>query len=256
LQYCDAGCPAGLSCICGVCSAPCSSDSVCHELAPSASCDEVPATEPACGTGSPAHACELVCRTDADCAALSAQHRCKAGHCRSAGVGSDGGSSEAGACECTGPRPLAPNIACSDGSTGGPVCMANGAGSCGWVIRSCPDAGSQDAASGDSGVACQPSECTDTAQCALGSTCVEVPKTGPCAQTSCCPGLGCNPMCPHGVMRNAKGCETCQCASASSCRIDGDCPALELCVPCVDAGNGCANYSCVNNTCSWVCPNT
>lgn len=28
----------------------------------------------------------------------------------------------------------------------------------------------------------------------------------------CCPALGCNPNCPNGILLDAKGCETCQCA--------------------------------------------
>lgn len=53
----------------------------------------------------------------------------------------DGGSASDGAitaCECSGPRPLAPNVECADGSIGGPICAQHGDGTCGWEVRSCP----------------------------------------------------------------------------------------------------------------------
>jgi hypothetical protein len=54
-----------------------------------------------------------------------------------AGGGSVGDGSIA-PCECTGPRPLAPNEQCADGSIAGPVCAQHGDGTCSWEIRSCP----------------------------------------------------------------------------------------------------------------------
>ena len=56
-----------------------------------------------------------------------------------------------------------------------------------------------------------------------------------------CPGLGCAPACPNGVLKDAYGCDTCQCAPASDaggtgdaggagvCATSGDCAIGELC---------------------------
>ena len=102
-------------------------------------------------------------------------------------------------CECTGPAPGAPNMICSDGSTGGPVCSKGSDGTCGWQIRSCP--------------------------------------------VQACPGLGCFPNCPNGILKDSKGCETCQCAPAAdgggtgaACKSDADCAGGRICgFPEVDA---------------------
>jgi hypothetical protein len=40
---------------------------------------------------------------------------------------------------CPGPAPGAPNYTCDDGSTAGPVCSTTADGSCGWVIKTCPE---------------------------------------------------------------------------------------------------------------------
>src|SRR5580704_11591430 len=55
--------------------------------------------------------------------------------------GSNAVSSGGGGCtptDCKGPVPGAPNVVCSDGSFGGPVCAASSGGGCGWEIRACP----------------------------------------------------------------------------------------------------------------------
>jgi hypothetical protein len=86
----------------------------------------------------------------------------------------------------------------------------------------------------------------------VGQSCVEIVREGPCISKQCCPAFGCAPMCPNGVLKDSKGCDTCECApSAPTCRVDADCPALELCVPC---GDTCAARLCVGGTCQWVCP--
>ncbi len=36
------------------------------------------------------------------------------------------------------------------------------------------------------------------------------------AQGHCCPGLGCAPQCPNGILIDANGCDTCQCAPAKN----------------------------------------
>jgi Antistasin family len=41
--------------------------------------------------------------------------------------------------ECPAPAPGAPNVMCSDGSLGGPVCERTNEGRCAWIFRNCPD---------------------------------------------------------------------------------------------------------------------
>jgi hypothetical protein len=44
-----------------------------------------------------------------------------------------------------------------------------------------------------------------------------------------CPGLGCGPSCPNGVLKDSNGCDTCTCAPAAeagsggACQTDSDC---------------------------------
>jgi hypothetical protein len=50
-----------------------------------------------------------------------------------------------------------------------------------------------------------------------------------------CPGLGCFPNCPNGVLKDSHGCDTCQCAPAADaggtgvCVTDADCPSGFIC---------------------------
>jgi hypothetical protein len=58
--------------------------------------------------------------------------------------------------DCTGPAPGAPNVMCSDGSIGGPVCdrVAGGDGKCVWQIRSCPEPPAPECAGAITAVTC------------------------------------------------------------------------------------------------------
>jgi polyhydroxybutyrate depolymerase len=84
LSHCDAGCADGLSCICGVCTRPCSVTGECSSLAPGAECVAVGArvSEAVCpGVASNAF-CDVACGGDADCAVLGSVFRCQSGYCR------------------------------------------------------------------------------------------------------------------------------------------------------------------------------
>lgn len=123
------------------------------------------------------------------------------------------GSADAGsACVCTGPRPMGPSMLCPDGSVAGPTCVLESAGTCGWTMTTCPDAGATDGGEAiDAGPACLPSECQAGVQsCAGGTVCMDVSRSD-CASFQCCPALGCAPNCPGGVATDQKGCPTCQC---------------------------------------------
>ncbi|MGH7270573.1 MAG: hypothetical protein ACREJ3_09095, partial [Polyangiaceae bacterium] len=58
---------------------------------------------------------------------------------------------------------------------------------------------------------------------------------------SACPGLGCDPQCPNGVLKDSNGCDTCQCAPASdaaagSCTAANGCPSGYTCAFLESAG--------------------
>ncbi len=159
------------------------------------------------------------------------------------------GTTDGGTCVCGDPHPLAPNEICPDGSIGGPICAVKSDGTCSWAFRACPAEGGT--GTSDGGVACLPSQCTDTSQCPPSDICVNTTPQGPCIIKQCCPALGCDPMCPNGVLKDAKGCDTCQCAPTTTCNVDADCPVLLICVSC---GELCAARKCVSGSCQWVCP--
>src|SRR4051812_20204887 len=80
-------CGSKLSCLCGVCTAPCSERAACGGFA-SAEC--VP---PTCTDSRESGHCDVACFAEADCAALSAAHHCEKGVCRAGSpVGNDGGA--------------------------------------------------------------------------------------------------------------------------------------------------------------------
>lgn len=98
----DDSCGGGLSCVCGVCTKPCSSDSMCSSLGDGVRCYSV--GHQACDS---AERCDVECTQDADCKAISDNHVCDGGRCRApeAGepavdpgipVGGSGGSSGGG----------------------------------------------------------------------------------------------------------------------------------------------------------------
>jgi hypothetical protein len=94
LVYCDGQCEAGLSCICGTCTQPCSTDADCARLAPTAECIAVqdrPADASCFECGADAF-CDVRCAADGDCAALGPSHTCQRGFCRAPeamGIGAD-----------------------------------------------------------------------------------------------------------------------------------------------------------------------
>jgi hypothetical protein len=79
LGDCEAGCGSGLSCICGVCSVPCTAPAACTALLAKASCETSPA---ACEDRG--RACDLACTQKSQCADLGGDFACVEGRCRKA----------------------------------------------------------------------------------------------------------------------------------------------------------------------------
>jgi hypothetical protein len=133
--------------------------------------------------------------------------------------------------------------------------LAGGAGCSGGVapVPGETDAGGGDAAGGPTG-GCTPADCAGLAAPALAKLCPDgtsvsadlcVRETnGQCnwGFPSCpidagqtCPGLGCAPQCPNGVLQDQNGCDTCECAPAADaggtgvCTSNADCLTGEIC---------------------------
>jgi hypothetical protein len=83
LTSCDASsdsCGSELSCLCGVCTLPCSARTACQAL-PAGEC-VLPPAGAACAAATAPGVCEVQCVADADCAVVSSLHHCERGACR------------------------------------------------------------------------------------------------------------------------------------------------------------------------------
>jgi hypothetical protein len=95
LSACTDTCSGGLTCICGVCTKPCTTQDSCGELSESAACED------SCAEASTKF-CDVACAGDAECSRLGGGFVCNAGHCRpeaelsSGGTGSTGDTSNTG----------------------------------------------------------------------------------------------------------------------------------------------------------------
>jgi hypothetical protein len=170
------------------------------------------------------------------------------------------------ACTCTGPMPNAPNVVCSDGSLGGPVCGQHADGTCSWEIRSCPvgDAcpalgcfprcpngvlkdknGCDTCQCADAGAA---GACTSDADCPNGGLCGFLESAGCAATGQCFPG----PIGPRCAIASSIGCG----CNGSEVSIDPSCysglPSGYQSHPVLHAG-ACTDASTSGLTWYWTC---
>jgi hypothetical protein len=153
------------------------------------------------------------------------------------------GSDAASGCtpaDCAGLGATTEAKVCPGGTAvGRSICAKQPDGRCGWDFPPCPPV--------DAAGPCQcagPAPSTPSVRCSDGSIGGPVCSThsdGSCSWQirSCsaprCPALGCNPMCANGVLKDANGCDTCQCAPAadggpaSGCRSSADCASGGVC---------------------------
>ena len=90
LEKCVDSCLGGLTCLCGVCTKPCTSEASCGALSSSATCDDSCSDE--------SHkVCDVSCRANADCASLGANFGCSAGRCREGSAQASNGGAGGGA---------------------------------------------------------------------------------------------------------------------------------------------------------------
>jgi hypothetical protein len=126
-----------------------------------------------------------------------------------------------------------------------------------------------------SGAACSPADVACPLGCGVSADCssgVWAISEAPCVDA--CPGLGCAPQCPNGILKDSNGCDTCQCAPADAGTLQwyttcgyivcggstGDagvldagpvCPATGT--PCSDAGDTCGVATAQNCGVTMVC---
>lgn len=83
LSSCDATCGEGLTCLCGVCTQPCSETDECAALGSGTECtaEIEPPPDRVCPEAETAF-CDRPCRVDADCATLRKATRCQNRYCR------------------------------------------------------------------------------------------------------------------------------------------------------------------------------
>lgn len=166
LSQCDDSCARPYSCICGVCTKPCSSAAACSDASSGAMC-LAPVPGSAAGSCSASsNVCDLGCQVNADCSALGASgdgagsFACDQGRCREvSGSASSGGAPAGGTSAASG----------SGGSAAGGRSGAGGnvSGGSGGTTQSNAGVGAQDAGAISGG------------QCTAASDCVLVP-------TGCC----------------------------------------------------------------------
>lgn len=86
LVRCGGSCPAGLECLCGVCTQACSASSACSALQSGATCVASAAriAEQRCDEQTAPAFCDLSCLSDDDCQANDPTRTCQSGFCRPA----------------------------------------------------------------------------------------------------------------------------------------------------------------------------
>jgi len=111
-----------LSCVCGVCTVPCSEHSTCHAF-PAAQC--AVARGASCDNKGEAMVCRVACAIDDDCLVVSPEHRCDEGTCVAGDDLGSGGGSSGGAPSTSGGSSSG---GASGGSTGGSEASGGSAG--------------------------------------------------------------------------------------------------------------------------------
>lgn len=181
LLHCsDRACGEGLSCICGVCTRACSSDTACDELGDGASC-----MDPAQASCAAAQSCDVECEAAADCAQLSGDHKCEDGRCRAidrsyVDMTPPGGPPDGGGAFSYGP--CGPGSLCGGGEQ---LALESSAGSCLCTVRCETSADCPRAVTGTSAATCVFDDaladragecelpCEQGERCPTGAACVD-----------------------------------------------------------------------------------
>jgi len=94
LERCGGACPAGLECICDVCTRACASNAACSPIVDGATCVATIEPDPSCTAAPASHVCAVACSSNGDCAGVPAAPECVSGFCRASGSarGADAGN--------------------------------------------------------------------------------------------------------------------------------------------------------------------
>jgi len=101
LASCSESCPEPLSCVCGVCTAACTTDESCGQYSGNATC-VLPPTETECQSAEPS--CDVPCSHDGRCERLGDAFVCLVGRCRRQAA--DASSGDAGLTACASHAPI------------------------------------------------------------------------------------------------------------------------------------------------------
>lgn len=210
--------------------------------------------------------CSLCAPSDPNCAETAILKFCSAdSKCGQAYP--DCGPSQTCKADSDCPAVGAPCQACADGSYACPFSKCE-AGQCVSGFDSCQDQCKSDADCPQIGAPCQ--QCPDGSFACPWTQCVNGQCAGGfegCKGYDPCGGKQCGDTCSLCAPNDPNCVETAvvkycdgggQCTwnypvcSPNQCKVDGDCPAIELCKPCPNGG--CANVACINGACGWECP--
>jgi hypothetical protein len=229
LAFCDSTCAPGFDCLCGVCTAPCSTSEECADHASAAVC--VP---PRCGQGEPV--CEVVCTSNQDCSALGSAYQCEQGACRlgvppagnEGGAPSDGGDECPAGCQKVRIYPEVPEQACLD-------VVAEGFETCACgdleLRRECLILGVEGdlyrVPAGAEFPSAAAMECTEEQAARVLYACefaeCAVPPPSACSVEDTCAQLGCG-----GLVFDADGCRRPDCTSDEECAEDERCVTTSI----------------------------
>ena len=263
LRSCLSSCDEGLSCVCGVCTVPCSGDGECAKHGASSTCMSTPA---ACDSKA-ARACDVECTADRECRTLGARYTCSDGRCRGAadtadsgtgatgasgsggqGAGRDGGAADSGSSGAGGQSGADASTGVDASSTSGTGGGASGGGAggsiagsggsapgtdCGLAGQPCCDPFPQDGPNYCLGGQhrCNGNTCEVDCGCLLGAF---TPVCGSDGQTYdatcgrvCVPvPIACEGMCPCTCTQDgALGCDPARAGGGTAC-----CTGLQCCV--------------------------
>ena len=229
LAFCEATCAAGFDCVCGACTASCSSSDECAGHASGAVC--VP---PSCGQGEPV--CEITCESNADCSPLGSAYRCEGGACRvgeppagnDGGAPPDGGDGCGDGCQRVKIYPEVPGQGCLDVYVEHfEVCACGEPG----VGRKCakfePDGALYRVPAGVDFPGADVTDCSEEEEARVLHACevadCAVPPPSSCSVEDTCAEFGCG-----GLVFDDDGCRRAECSSDEECVEDERCVTTSI----------------------------
>jgi hypothetical protein len=165
LNECDDSCAKPYSCICGVCTKPCSGAAGCSDASSAAMCLTPVPGSAAGNCSASSNVCDLGCQRNADCSALGASFGCAQGRCRELSSGASGaGATTGGTSAASGAGGSAAGATGGSGAGGRSGAGGKVSGGSGGTTQSNAGSSAQDAGAGSGG------QCTAASDCVLIAT--------------------------------------------------------------------------------------